>query len=135
MSGFFDDTRFFRVIPGFMAQFGISGDPATSAQWRSKTIQDEPVTQSNLKGYVSFAKTGAPNSRTTQLFINYGDNSRLDSMGFAPFGKVKGDGMKIVEDIFNIGEAPQQGRIQAEGNAYLTANFPQLSYIKKATIV
>ena len=134
-AGFYDDTRFFRVIPGFMAQFGLSGDPKVSSEWRAKPINDEPVTQKNLPGYITFAKTGAPNSRTTQLFVNYGDNNRLDGMGFAPFGKVEGDGMKVVQDIFNIGEAPQQGRIQAEGNAYLTKEFPQLSYIKIAKIL
>ena len=91
-SKFFDGCRFFRVIPGFMAQIGISGDPALSAEWRSKTINDEPVLKSNLRGYVSFAKTGAPNSRTTQFFINYGDNSRLDGMGFAPFGIIEDTG-------------------------------------------
>eukprot|EP01043_Picozoa_sp_COSAG02_P076846 COSAG02_NODE_16532_length_1075_cov_1.387922_1_plen_131_part_10 len=104
--------------PGFMAQFGLSGDPATSAEWRAKPIKDEKVIESNQKGYITFAKTGAPNSRTTQLFINYGDNARLDGMGFAPFGKVLGDGMKVVEDIYNIGEKPNQGQIQSEGNAY-----------------
>jgi cyclophilin family peptidyl-prolyl cis-trans isomerase len=89
---FYDGCRFFRVIPGFMAQIGINGDPAVSAEWRSKTILDEPVLKSNLRGYVSFAKTGAPNSRTTQFFINYGDNSRLDGMGFAPFGVIEDNG-------------------------------------------
>lgn len=121
--------------PGFMAQFGLSGDPATSAEWRAKPINDEKVIESNQKGYLTFAKTGAPNSRTTQLFINYGDNARLDGMGFAPFGKVLGDGMKVVEDIYNIGEKPNQGQIQSEGNKYLDANFPQLSYIKTARVV
>ena len=134
-SGFYDDTRFFRVIPSFMVQFGLSGDPEKSKQWRQKTIMDEPVKQTNKPGYLSFAKTGAPNSRTTQLFINYGDNARLDGMGFAPFGKVLGDGMKVVEDIYNIGEKPNQGQIQSEGNKYLESNFPQLSYIKSAKVV
>jgi peptidyl-prolyl cis-trans isomerase A (cyclophilin A) len=91
-SKFFDGCRFFRVIPGFMAQIGINGDPAISAEWRAKTINDEAVLKSNLRGYVSFAKTGAPNSRTTQFFINYGDNSRLDGMGFAPFGIIEDTG-------------------------------------------
>jgi peptidyl-prolyl cis-trans isomerase A (cyclophilin A) len=134
-SGFYDDTAFFRVIPGFMCQFGLSGNTQTNSVWRSKQIRDEPVTQTNSRGYITFAKTGAPNSRTTQLFINYGDNSRLDAMGFAPFGKVLGDGMKVAEAVFNIGEKPQQGRIQAEGNAYLKSQFTQLSWIKKASIV
>ena len=132
---FYDDTRFFRVIPSFMVQFGLSGDPAKSAEWRSLTINDEPVKESNKPGYITFAKTGAPNSRTTQLFINYVDNARLDGMGFAPFGKVLGDGMKVVEDIFNIGEKPNQGKIQSDGNKYLNAEFPQLSFIKSARVV
>ncbi len=95
-SKFFDGCRFFRVIPGFMAQIGINGDPATSAEWRSKTIPDEPVLKSNLRGYVSFAKTGMPNSRTTQFFVNYGDNSRLDGMGFAPFGIIEDSGERLL---------------------------------------
>jgi cyclophilin family peptidyl-prolyl cis-trans isomerase len=86
MEGFYDDTRFFRVIPGFMAQFGLSGKVETNAKWNAKPIMDEPVKQSNKPGYITFAKTGAPNSRTTQLFINFVDNARLDGMGFAPFG-------------------------------------------------
>ena len=94
-SKFFDGCRFFRVIPGFMAQIGLNGDPAVSAEWRTKTIADEPVLKSNLRGYVSFAKTGAPNSRTTQFFINYGDNSRLDGMGFAPIGVIEGNGAPV----------------------------------------
>ena len=94
-SKFFDGCRFFRVIPGFMAQIGLNGDPAVSAEWRTKTIADEPVLKSNLRGYVSFAKTGAPNSRTTQFFINFGDNSRLDGMGFAPIGVIEGNGATV----------------------------------------
>ena len=91
-SGFYDDTRFFRVIPTFMVQFGLHGEPSTNAHWRAKTIKDEPVKVSNKPGYITFAKTGAPNSRTSQLFINYVDNGRLDGMGFAPFGEIEGDG-------------------------------------------
>merc|ERR1711934_654594 len=109
---FYDDVRFFRVIPSFMVQFGLSGDPATSSKWRDNPIMDEPVKASNLPGYITFAKTGAPNSRTTQLFINYANNARLDGMGFAPFGKVEGDGMNVVRKIFNCGERPNQGAIQ-----------------------
>jgi cyclophilin family peptidyl-prolyl cis-trans isomerase len=134
-SGFYDDTRFFRVIPSFMVQFGLSGDPAMSAEWRSKTIKDEPVTQSNKPGYITFAKTGAPNSRTTQLFINYVDNSRLDGMGFAPFGEVEGNGMAVVKKIYNCGEKPNQGLIQSEGNKYLDKNFPDLSKIVRARVI
>merc|ERR1719440_1395213 len=126
---FYDDTRFFRVIPTFMVQFGLSGNPKINAEWRAKTIMDEPVKVSNKPGYITFAKTGAPNSRTTQLFINYVDNGRLDGMGFAPFGEVEGNGMEVVKKIYNCGEAPNQGSIQGEGNAYLDKSFPKLSKI------
>jgi peptidyl-prolyl cis-trans isomerase A (cyclophilin A) len=134
-SGFFDDTRFFRVVDGFMVQFGISGDPAVSSKWKTATIQDEPVKQSNKPGYVTFAKTGAPNSRTTQIFINYGDNTRLDAMGFAPFGQVV-KGMDVVNAIHKgYGESPDQGAIQSQGNAYLDPKFPKLDGVKHAEIV
>jgi len=132
---FYDDTRFFRVIPGFMVQFGLSGDPATSEEWRTKTIKDEPVKVSNKPGYITFAKTGAPNSRTTQLFINYVDNARLDSMGFAPFGEVDDDGMKVVKRINNVGEGPNQGQIQSQGNEYLDGSFPQIGKIVSVRII
>ena len=135
LDGFYDDTRFFRVIPSFMVQFGLSGDPATSSKWRSMTIKDEPVKVSNKPGYITFAKTGAPNSRTTQLFINYVDNARLDGMGFAPFGEVEGDGMDVVKQIYNCGEKPNQGSIQSQGNSYLDKSFPELSKIVKATLI
>jgi peptidyl-prolyl cis-trans isomerase A (cyclophilin A) len=138
--GFFDGARFFRVIPGFMAQFGINGDPKVSAAWRNQRIKDDPVKQSNTRGFVSFATSG-PNSRTTQLFINYGDNARLDMMGFAPFGRVI-EGMEVVEQLYSgygegvpQGKGPNQARIQQEGNDYLNREFPRLDYIKKATIV
>lgn len=133
-AGYYDDARFFRVIPGFMTQFGLAADPAVTAQWK-QTINDEAVVQSNKPGYVTFAKTGAPNSRTTQLFINYGDNARLDGMGFAPFAVVLGNGLDIVKDIFPVGEKPSQGRITSEGNAYLNKEFPELSYIVSAAVV
>ena len=132
---FYDDTRFFRVIPGFMVQFGLSGDPTVGAVWRSKTIKDEPVKVSNKPGYITFAKTGAPNSRTTQLFINYEDNSRLDGMGFSPFGEVLGEGMAVVKKIYNCGEKPAQGKIQTEGNAYLDKEHPKLSKIVRAFVL
>jgi len=133
-NGFYDGCRFFRVLPGFMVQFGINGDPAIQRNWVNATIPDEKVTQGNTRGYVTFAKSSAPNSRTTQVFINYADNSRLNRDGFAPFGKVI-SGMEVVDKIFSgYGQKPDQGRIQGEGNAYLTKTFPKLDYIKKATI-
>jgi peptidyl-prolyl cis-trans isomerase A (cyclophilin A) len=139
--GFFTDVAFFRVVKGFMVQFGIHGDPAVSRNWQNARIQDDPTgKQSNTKGMVTFAMAG-PNTRTTQIFINYGDNARLDSMGFPPFGKVV-EGMKVVDDIEGMygegapgGRGPSQGRMQSEGNAYLKKEFPKLDYIKSATIV
>ena len=133
-NGFYDGCRFFRVLPGFMVQFGINGDPAIQRNWVNATIPDEKVTQGNTRGFVSFAKSAAPNSRTTQVFINFGDNSRLNRDGFAPFGKVI-SGMEVVDKInSSYQQKPEQGRIQTEGNAYLTKNFPKMDYIKKATI-
>jgi peptidyl-prolyl cis-trans isomerase A (cyclophilin A) len=138
-NGFFDDGRFFRVISGFMVQFGINGDPKISAQWRSATIPDDPVKQSNKRGFITFATSG-PNSRTSQVFINFADNAGLDRQGFSPFGQVA-TGMDIVDALYSgygegapQGRGPGQGRIQAEGNAYLTKDFPNLDYVKKATI-
>jgi peptidyl-prolyl cis-trans isomerase A (cyclophilin A) len=139
-SGYFKDIAFFRVISGFMVQFGIHGDPAISAKWRETSIKDDPVTGSNTRGTITFATAG-PNTRTTQLFINFADNTRLDSMGFSPFGKVV-EGMDVVDKInaeygegAPQGRGPNQGRVQAEGNAYLKKDFPNLDYIKSATIV
>jgi peptidyl-prolyl cis-trans isomerase A (cyclophilin A) len=133
-NGYYDGCRFFRVMPGFMVQFGINGDPGIQRNWEHATIPDEKVTQGNTRGFVSFAKSTLPNTRTTQVFINFGDNSRLNRDGFAPFGKVL-LGMEVVDKIYSgDGQKPDQTRIQTEGNAYLTKNFPKLDYIKKATI-
>ena len=138
-NGFFDDARFFRVLEGFMAQFGINGDPKISAVWRDANIQDDPVKQSNVRGNLSFATAG-PNTRTTQVFINFGDNAGLDGQGFSPFGKVV-SGMEVVDSLYNGygegapgGQGPNQGQVQMQGNAYLEKAFPKLDYIKKATI-
>jgi len=139
-SGFFKDIAFFRVIPGFMCQFGIHGDPAVSAKWRDANIADDPVKGSNTRGTITYADAG-PNTRSTQFFINFGDNVRLDSMGFSPFGKVIA-GMDVVDKINSEygegapqGMGPDQGRIQMQGNAYLKKDFPNLDYIKSVSIV
>jgi len=133
-NGYYDGCRFFRVVPGFVVQFGINGDPAIQRNWTNATIPDDKVTQGNTRGFVTFAKSSEPNSRTTQLFINFADNSRLNRQAFAPFGRVT-MGMEVVDKIYNgYGEKPDQDRIEKEGNTYLTKNFPKLDYIKKATI-
>ena len=135
-NGYYDGCRFFRVVPNFMIQFGINGDPKLQAAWRAANIPDDPVKQSNFRGYITFATAG-PNTRTTQVFINTNANGNgfLDSQGFAPFGKVT-KGMNIVDKITaEYGEKPDQGRIQMDGNAYLEKAFPNLDYIKSATIV
>jgi peptidyl-prolyl cis-trans isomerase A (cyclophilin A) len=139
-NGYYDGVCFFRVISGFMAQFGIHGDPKVAAAWRPERLQDDPVKQSNKRGYISYAMAG-PNTRTTQLFINYGDNSRLDRMGFAPIARIV-EGMDVVDRLYSAygegapsGKGPDQGRLQAEGSAYLSKDFPQLDCIKKASIV
>src|SRR5438093_6181345 len=139
-SGYFDGARFFRVIPGFMAQFGIHGDPQVAAAWRDATIPDDPVREHNARGTVSFATAG-PGTRTTQLFINYSDNGRLDGMGFSPFGRVV-EGLDVVDRLYGGygegapgGRGPDQSTIQAQGNAYLERAFPELDYVKRAEIV
>ncbi len=137
--GYFTDVAFFRVISGFMAQGGIHGDPNVARTWRDRRIPDDPVVQSNRRGFVSFAMAG-PGTRTTQFFINLVDNTRLDGMGFSPFGQVRD--MTAVDALHSgygegapSGRGPAQGRIQAEGNAYLRRDFPELSYIRSASIL
>lgn len=139
-NGFFDGVRFFRVVPGFMAQFGMNGDPAVSKAWMDATIKDDPVTKSNDRGFITFAKTGAPNSRTTQVFINLVSNAGLDRQGFAPFGKVI-EGMESVDALYGgygdgppRGRGPNQNKIRMEGNAYLEREFSELSYIKSTKV-
>lgn len=133
-AGFFTDAAFFRVIPGFMAQFGLSARPDVSQVWQPARIPDDPVKQSNTRGRITFATAG-PNTRTTQLFINFDNNARLDGQGFAPFGEVT-EGMDVVDKIYSgYGEQPNQGAIQAQGKAYLDASFPMLDRITSATIL
>src|SRR6266550_3796757 len=135
--GYFKDVRFFRVLPGFMAQFGMSGNPALNAKMDSLRIPDDPVAQSNKRGMVTFATAG-PNTRSSQFFINYGDNTSLDLQGFSPFGRVV-DGMKVVDAMYSgygegapNGPGPRQDSIREKGNEYLRRAFPKLDYIKSA---
>jgi peptidyl-prolyl cis-trans isomerase A (cyclophilin A) len=131
--GFFTDAAFFRVVPGFMVQFGLSANPAVNKVWDKASIKDDPVTQSNHPGYLTFATAG-PNTRTTQLFINYGENGALDGQGFAAFGKVT-TGMDVVEKIYSgYREAPDQAMITDQGKAYLDKNFPKLDHIVSAAV-
>jgi peptidyl-prolyl cis-trans isomerase A (cyclophilin A) len=133
-SGYFNNAHFFRVVSGFVVQFGLSPSPAVNKVWKDAAIQDDPVTQTNSKGSLTFATRG-PNTRTTQLFINLGENARLDGMGFSPFGNVI-EGMDVVEKLYaGYGESPDQGQITAEGKPYLDKNFPLLDSIKVAKIV
>jgi len=134
-TGFFNDARFFRVVKNFVVQFGINKNPEVQTKWRESTIPDDPVKQSNRRGYLVFATAG-PNTRTTQLFVNLADNSAsLDPQGFAPFGKVT-DGMDVVDSLYaGYGEAPQQPMIQSSGNQYLESQFPKLDYIKSTKVV
>lgn len=137
--GYYDDVAFFRVIEGFMAQVGIHGDPAVNTVWRDARIKDDPVKSSNVAGAVTFAMAG-PNTRTTQIFLNFKDNKNLDGMNFASFGKVRS--MDVLNTIYSgygegapRGRGPHQGALQSKGNAYLKQSFPELDYIKKATIL
>ncbi|MFY9823165.1 MAG: peptidylprolyl isomerase [Thermoanaerobaculia bacterium] len=140
-SRFFDDSRFFRVVAGFIAQFGIPGDPAMTAKWKQRTVPDDPARQSNTRGMVAFAMTG-PNTRSSQLFISLGDNSRLDAQDFAPIGRVT-SGMEVVDRLYSgYGEEAgggmrggKQGKILAGGNAWLDANFPKLDHLVRARIL
>lgn len=138
---FYDGVRFFRVLPGFMAQFGINGDPKVNSRWRDSSIVDDSVTHSNKRGTVTFAKQSIPNSRSTQLFINYADNDQLDGMDFAPIGIVK-SGMSVVDSLYSgygegapAGNGPDQTRMTEEGNVYLKNNFPKLDSIVTARVV
>jgi peptidyl-prolyl cis-trans isomerase A (cyclophilin A) len=137
---FFDGAAFFRVLPGFVVQFGISARPEVSRVWEEAKIADDPVTQSNTRGMLTFATAG-PNTRTTQVFINLGNNPNLDGMGFSPFGKVT-SGMDLIDKLYSeygegqpSGNGPDQGRLQKEGKAYLEKSFPLLDTIKTAVIV
>ena len=140
-AGFYDGDRFFRVLTGFMAQFGLNGDPKVTSVWHERSIPDDPVKHSNARGTITFAARGAPNSRTTQLFINYRDNANLDGMGFSPFGVVT-EGMAAVDSLYAAygegapdGPGPDQERASAQGNVYLQRDFPKLDYITKATVL
>jgi peptidyl-prolyl cis-trans isomerase A (cyclophilin A) len=133
-SGYFSNAAFFRVVPGFVVQFGLNADPAVNKVWDHATIKDDPVVQSNKRGNLVFATAG-PNTRTTQLFINYADNARLDGMGFAPFGTVV-EGMDVVDKIFpGYRESPRQDLITNQGDSYLKANFPKIDKIKLAQVL
>lgn len=138
-AGYYTDVRFFRVISGFMAQTGIHGNPAVNSVWRDANFPDDPVVEHNTRGMVSFATAG-PNTRTTQFFISFGDNSRLDGMGFAPFGRIVD--MTNVDRLYSeygegapSGRGPSQSRMQREGNAYLRASFPELDVIRSARVL
>lgn len=138
-NGYYDGVRFFRVIDGFIAQFGIHGDPLINAQWRASRLQDDPVIESNARGTLTFATAG-PDSRTTQLFINFRDNANLDADGFSPFGRII-EGMEVAEQLYSgygegppRGSGPYQAQIHAEGNEYLEEDFPDLDYVIEARI-
>jgi peptidyl-prolyl cis-trans isomerase A (cyclophilin A) len=138
--GYYNDVAFFRVVDGFMAQFGIHGNPKVNEKWESARIDDDPTRESNVRGAITFATAG-PNTRTTQLFINFGDNSQLDSRGFAPFAKVV-EGMTVVDQLYKgygegapRGGGPRQDLAQSQGNGYLRSQFPKLDFIKQVSLV
>jgi peptidyl-prolyl cis-trans isomerase A (cyclophilin A) len=136
-SGYYDDVRFFRVVPGFVVQFGMHGNPQTNAQWVAQPLMDDPVKQGNKRGTVTFAQRTMPNTRTTQLFINLQDNAGLDAQNFAPIGEVV-EGMSVVDALYSgYAGAPSdsQPRIAAEGNAFLSRAFPKLDFIRTARVV
>jgi peptidyl-prolyl cis-trans isomerase A (cyclophilin A) len=134
-NGYYDGVKFFRAVPNFVVQWGIHGDPSIASKWLKANVPDDPVKESNKRGFITYAM-GGPNTRSVQLFINLVDNSRLDSLGFAPFGRVT-EGMDVVDKLYNgygEGLTSLQGRIAVEGNAFLEKNYPELDAIKKATI-
>ena len=133
---YYDGNTFFRVVPRFVVQFGINGDPAVSAQWVNENILDDAVVASNVRGTVAFAMSSEPNSRTTQLYVNYGDNSRLDGMGFAPFAVISEADMKLLDRVYSgYGERPDQEMIYERGDEYLKSQFPKLDRILRANII
>ena len=135
---FYDNASFFRVVPGFVVQFGISAYPPVAAAWEKANIKDEPVTQSNKRGYLTYAKTSMPNTRSTQIFINLNDNTGLDRQGFSPFGYVDAQGMKVVEmlyDQYGDSAGPDQDQISKQGKPYLDKGWPKLDSIKTATLI
>jgi cyclophilin family peptidyl-prolyl cis-trans isomerase len=140
-AGYFDGSRFFRVVPGFIAQFGVAGDPKVTAMWKKRTIPDDPVRRSNTRGTIAYAMTG-PNTRSTQLYINLADNSRLDAQGFAPIGRVT-SGMEVVDRLYSgYGEGSgggmrggRQGEMLKGGNAWLDAHFPKLDHLLRARLL
>jgi peptidyl-prolyl cis-trans isomerase A (cyclophilin A) len=132
--GFFDENRFYRVLPGFIAQFGANDDPKRNTQWEATPLPDDTAREKNRRGTVSFAFLG-PNSRTHQLFVNLKDNPNLDTQGFAPVGRVI-DGMSVVDSLYDgYGEKPQYQLVGTLGNKYLARMFPKLDYIETARIV
>ncbi len=135
---FYDNASFFRVVPGFVVQFGISAYPPISAAWDKANIKDEPVTQTNKRGYLTYAKTSMPNTRSTQIFINLKDNAGLDGQGFSPFGSVDAQGMKVVDMLYDqYGDAggPDQDQISKQGKPYVDKGWPKLDSIKTATLM